>query len=63
MISLVSTDGPMIKPDSYSGLCVRLRGLSSDSKPTDCGNGSGFYEMDTGSYFMFDEFNGEWREQ
>lgn len=34
-------------------------GLSSDTKPTDCGKGSKFYEKDTGKLFMFD---GVWTE-
>ena len=63
MVSLVEYDGPVPKPDSYIGVCVRLRGLSLDAKPMDCGNGSGFYEMDTGDYYMFDEENTEWRKQ
>lgn len=63
MITLVNADGPMREPDSYKGICVKLRGISGDTKPTECGNGSGFYEMDTGKYYMFDEFNSEWIEQ
>lgn len=39
-----------------------LRGLSSDTKPTDVPNGSTFIEMDTGNVFMFDEQNSQWRQ-
>ena len=35
--------------------------LSSDEKPTDVANGSVLIEMDTGTAYMFDEENGEWR--
>lgn len=37
-------------------------GLSSDDKPTSCGNGSKFMEIDTGKIFMFDGENKEWYE-
>ena len=65
MITPVNMDGPLRKPESYKGICVKLRGIHADfsSLPTDCGNGSSFYEMDTGKYYMFDEFNSEWIEQ
>lgn len=33
----------------------RLRGLSTDTKPTDVPNGSEFREMYTGKDFMYDE--------
>lgn len=41
----------------------RLRGLSTDTKPTDVPNGSEFREMDTGKDFMYDEASGDWKEQ
>lgn len=41
----------------------RLRGLSTDTKPTDVPNGSEFREMDTGKDFMYDEESGDWKEQ
>ena len=42
---------------------VEMRGLSTDTKPTNVGNASTFYEMDTRKLFMFDEQNGVWLEQ
>lgn len=42
--------------------CREYRGLSTDTKPTDTGNGSQFIEMDTGKIFFFDEENNEWLE-
>lgn len=42
---------------------VRLRGLSTDTKPTtDVPNGSSFLEMDTGNVYMWDEENEQWRQ-
>ncbi len=42
-----------------------LRGLSSDEKPIDLsiGNGTTFYEMDTGKMFFYDEENHRWIEK
>lgn len=40
-----------------------MYGLSTDTKPTDVGNASTFYEMDTRKLFMFDAENGIWLEQ
>lgn len=37
-----------------------LRGLSSDTKPTDVPNGSRFYEIDTGDTYIFDAEGVEW---
>ena len=37
--------------------------LSTDTKPTDVGNASILYEMDTKKMFMFDAQNGVWLEQ
>lgn len=42
---------------------ARCRGKSTDEKPTDVGNGSTFYEMDTHRIFMFDGETKEWIEQ
>lgn len=42
---------------------LRLRGLSSDTKPTEgVPNGSSFLEMDTGDVYLFDEENTLWRQ-
>lgn len=35
-------------------------GLSTDTMPTSCGNGSVFIEMDTGIGYFFDAENSEW---
>ena len=42
-----------------------LRGLSTDTKPTDVkyiGNGSTFIEIDTGKVFLFDAEHKIWKE-
>ncbi len=39
-----------------------VRGLSTDTKPTTCPNGSTFVEMDTGKVYIFDAENAQWRE-
>lgn len=41
-----------------------LRGLSTDTKPTDeqLPNGSTFVEMDTGNVYMYDKENTEWHQ-
>lgn len=39
---------------------LKLRGLSSDSKPTDVPNGSEFFEMDTRKTSYFNEATGTW---
>lgn len=46
------------------GMCItECYGLSTDVKPTDVCNSSVFYEMDTGSLYMFDEQNKVWLKQ
>lgn len=48
---------------------MELRGLSTDAKPTQTfkgftvGNGSTFYEINTGKLFMFNADAGTWIEQ
>jgi hypothetical protein len=61
--TLVDYIGPAPLPDSYNGFRVKIHGLHTDTKPTNVKNGSGFYEMDTGDYYMFDEQNSQWRKQ
>lgn len=39
---------------------LELRGLSTDTKPTDVGNGSIYICIDTGDMYMFDSANKEW---
>lgn len=36
--------------------------LSTDTKPTDCENGSVMLEMDTSKMYMYDAANAEWKE-
>lgn len=45
--------------------CVahEVYGLSTDVKPTNVGNASVFYEMDTKKMYLFDKQNGVWLEQ
>ena len=40
-----------------------MYGLSTDEKPTDVGNSSMFYEIDTKKLYMFDAQNKTWNEQ
>lgn len=49
--------------DYKGGPFRRMNGLSTDSKPTIVANGSEFFEMDTGSTYMFDEEGAVWDEQ
>lgn len=37
--------------------------LSTDEKPADWDGGSALLETDTGKVFVYDEENGQWREQ
>lgn len=56
---------------TYNGtetkLALELRGLSTDTKPTDyfagyaVRNGSIFVEIDTAKLYMFDEEHSEWK--
>ena len=38
----------------YEPYDVEYKGLSTDTKPTDCGANSLFLELDTGKFFYFD---------
>lgn len=49
MISIVSIDNKNNKQE--------LNGLSTDTKPLNCGGGSTFYELDTGRGYYFDTNN------
>lgn len=55
-----------VNPD-VSYISVELRGLSTDTKPTEFNgeqidNGSIFIEIDTGKIFFYDLENEEWKE-
>ena len=56
MITLINrrSFGPGIKPIDT------LIGLSTDSKPETCGNGSRFYNMDLGKWSYYNEDAGLW---
>ena len=44
----------------YSEKTIELRGLSTDTKPMEnIGNGSFFFEMDTGKAFVFNKEGNE----
>ena len=50
-----------INNENARGNCFDYRGLSSDTKPTDgVPNGSTFFEMDTGNFFMFNGASTTW---
>lgn len=66
MISLYKIENTKLTPEG-NFISGELRGLSSDEKPTEIGdkkldNGSIFLEIDTGSVYMFDLENEEWKE-
>lgn len=46
------TTSNYIAAGRYMG-AEEFRGLSTDTKPTSCGNGSVFIEMDTGKIYFF----------
>ena len=53
--------------ESKNFISVELRGLSTDSKPTEIldrkiENGSVFIEIDTGKLYFFDYESQEWKE-
>lgn len=49
-------------PKYQTGVALEIRGLSSDTKPTDdIPNGSSFLEMDTGEVYFWDAENSQWR--
>ena len=42
---------------------VEMRGLSTDTKPTEnVNNGATYIEIDTGKIYMFDKENSQWKE-
>lgn len=52
----------MVTMTSYNGGCPDYVGLSTDSKPTDVGNGSTFFEMNTGKVYMYNADGKAWVE-
>ena len=62
MISTFKTDYIKISEDGEKK-GVELRGLSTDTKPTEgIENGSIYIEIDTGKIFMYDAENQLWKE-
>ena len=56
------TPSQYVKEGKYYGAEIYW-GLSTDSaKPTDCGNGSLFVEMDTSLLYFYDAENADWLE-
>lgn len=50
-----------ISAGQYMG-AKEFRGLSTDSKPASCGNGSVFIEMDSGKIYFYDAAGEQWIE-
>lgn len=66
MISLYDVRNNKIEPDETK-ITVELRGLSTDTKPTEINNktidnGSTFIEIDTGKIYFYDLENEQWKE-
>lgn len=64
MITIYNTKKNILK-DNKSYILTELRGLSTDTKPTEIEtdlieNGSVFIEIDTGNVYIFDGENKEW---
>jgi hypothetical protein len=43
---------------TQGGNIKSYQGLAADDKPTDCGSGSVFYELDSGLVWAYDAANG-----
>lgn len=56
------TEKDYIYNGKYYG-AVELSGNSTDAKPTTYGNGSKFWEIDTGKLYRFDAASGNWYDQ
>ena len=52
----------MISQDYYDYYVQKFYGLSTDSKPSGCINGSRFLEMDTSKVYVYDRQADEWNE-
>ena len=64
MITIAKVEKLAFNPEEPQ--IVELRGLSTDTKPTEIGgikvgNGSIFVEIDTGNIFLYDQENEEWK--
>ena len=66
MVSIYKNDNIKITEEGEV-ISAELRGLSTDTKPTEIGNkvianGSVFIEIDTGKIFFYDLENEQWKE-
>lgn len=52
----------MISQDYYDGYVQKFYGLSTDTKPSGCVNGSKFLEMDTSKVYVYDQHGDTWNE-
>lgn len=59
---MITADKSLHTVDGVSTSNLTFYGLRTDSKPTDCGNGSVFIEMDTGKAYFFNASAGVWIE-
>lgn len=59
---MITADKTIQTVDGVSTSNLTFYGLSTDSKPTDCGNGSAFVEMDTGKVYFFNAAASAWVE-
>ena len=66
MVSIYKVENNRLTPDENL-ISAELRGLSTDTKPTEIGgksvdNGSVFIEIDTGKLFFYDLDTKTWKE-
>ncbi len=57
---MVTPDQAQQVVDGIQTTNTTFYGLSTDTKPTHCGNGSMFIEMDTKKAYFFDAANSTW---
>lgn len=67
MVTIYKTDNIKINKEDKEIISADLRGLSTDTKPTEIdgkelANGSSFIEIDTQNIFFFDAENEQWKE-
>ena len=62
MVTIIRT-GNVLFEDNKSIYVTEYAGLSTDQKPTDCGNGSTFVAMDTKKLYAFNAASSTWIEQ
>lgn len=65
MITILKTYSSYYYNENHLEHCTsyEMYGRSTDEKPTNVGNASTFYEMDTKKVFLFDEEKKTWIEQ